>query len=315
MKPLTVSDQPPFISISQTRINRFIITALEQQAPRQQTDYYTNNDYSITTLIGLHQAIGYCLHNGGKRLRPSLVYATAQINQQTIPSDCDWLAAALECLHSYSLVHDDLPAMDNDALRRGKPTCHIAYDEATAILVGDALQALAFEWLTRLENTPAPVQIQLIQLLSRAVGMHGMVGGQHLDLKAEQRALNLPALQSMHQRKTGALIRTSVLAAAHLIALPSQTIATLDTVGQNLGLAFQICDDILDIESNTATLGKPNGSDDKNHKATYPQLMGLSHAKHHMQQLTEQTMRLLEQINGDTTALQEIAAFTVNRVY
>ncbi len=237
----------------------------------------------------LNEAMQYSLLNGGKRLRPILVYQACKLLGGSI-EQADNAACAIEAIHSYSLVHDDLPAMDDDDLRRGKPTCHIKFDEATAILAGDALLTLAFELLSCDDSLQSPViKLKMIQTLATASGDLGMVDGQAFDLGSVGKALTLEQLQSMHGAKTGALIR----AALRLGALASNnatpdSLTALDQYGVAIGLAFQIQDDILDIEGSTEQLGKPQGSDLERDKPTYPALMGLEASKVWLEELVEQ---------------------------
>lgn len=257
----------------------------------------------------------YSLLNGGKRIRPCLTYVTGEILGAN-PDDLDLVAAAVECIHSYSLIHDDLPAMDDDDLRRGKLTCHIAYDEATAILAGDALQTFAFEILSsnRFKAISAQQQVMLIANLARASGLKGMCGGQALDISATNRVINLDQLEKIHQLKTGALLTSAITMGA--ICAPKATpeiLHHLNVFGENIGLAFQVQDDILDIEGDTATLGKPQGSDLEANKSTYPALLGLEQAKLKSQQLYENALNALAKIPEDTTLLAQLAAYIVSR--
>ncbi len=223
-------------------------------------------------------AIEYTLLNGGKRMRPKLVYATAQSTGLDL-NTADHIAAAIEMVHAYSLIHDDLPAMDDDDLRRGQATCHIVFDEATAILAGDALQALAFETLTHAPIDDAII-VHLIKNLSHAAGTIGMVGGQMLDLEAENQPCTIDELREIHAKKTGALLAACVtmVTACHP-ELPSKLQQHYQQFAQNFGLAYQITDDIIDVTSDTQTLGKPAQSDIKNNKSTYPSLLGLAQAR------------------------------------
>ncbi len=253
----------------------------------------------------LHEAMRYTTLNAGKRLRPILVYTTGHCFNATLPQ-LDPAAIAIELIHCYSLVHDDLPAMDDDDLRRGKPSCHKQFDEATAILVGDALQALAFELLSTAPGTPQ--SLALIHTLAHASGSQGMVAGQSLDMLASNETTSLPALQAIHRLKTGALfsaaIRMGALAAG---VCDDATLQLLTTFSQHLGLAFQIRDDILDVEATTQTLGKTSGKDQTQHKATYPALLGLDGAK---TQLTEQITQAKDCLHllsaHDTQQLSEL---------
>ncbi|WAR45698.1 (2E,6E)-farnesyl diphosphate synthase [Methylomonas rapida] len=265
----------------------------------------------------LHQAMRYSVLNGGKRTRPLLTYATGQalgLSEDLL----DAPACAVEFIHVYSLIHDDLPAMDNDDLRRGKPTCHKAYDEATAILAGDALQALAFEILA---NDPgitvdATARLKMITALTRASGSQGMVGGQAIDLGSVGRKLTLPELENMHIHKTGALIRASVnLAALSKPDLDPCVAKKLDHYAKCIGLSFQVKDDILDIEADTATLGKTQGKDIDNDKPTYPALLGMAGAKQKAQELHEQAVESLTGFGSEADLLRELSLYIIERTH
>ena len=263
--------------------------------------------------VHLRAAMAYSLLDGGKRVRPILAYAAGEA-LGAAAADLDACAAALECIHVYSLIHDDLPAMDDDALRRGKPTCHIAYGEATAILAGDALQALAFELLAAHEFAPGVNRVALIRGLARAAGAAGMCGGQAVDLDATGKSLNLSELEQMHRCKTGALIVAAVALGA--LCAPSASEAeraALATYAGALGLAFQVQDDILDIESDTATLGKPQGSDLAQGKITYPALLGLPGAKAKAAELIEQALQAVSALPYNTAFLRDFAAYLIRR--
>ena len=263
----------------------------------------------------LRSAMRYSLFNGGKRVRPILVYAAARSIQPNIDlALLDPVAAAIECLHSYSLVHDDLPAMDDDDLRRGKPTCHKAYNEATAILAGDGLQALAFEYLTRTRFS-AEIQIQLIKSLAWGSGADGMVLGQAIDLAAVDQTLNLQQLETMHRHKTGALIRSAIAMGAIAAGANSQALKDLDNYAAAIGLAFQVQDDILDVTSDTATLGKQQGADIAHNKPTYVSLLGLDQAKIKAQDLYQEALSALEPFGDSARELQQLAAYIVGRHY
>ena len=235
----------------------------------------------------LHSAMRYAVLGGGKRMRPLLIYATGETLGLS-PDKLDGPAAAVEIIHAYSLIHDDLPAMDDDALRRGRPTCHIAYDEATAILAGDALQVLAFSILTEdkaMTVSPA-VRVEMLRTVANASGSAGMAGGQAIDLAAEGKTLDLAELELMHIYKTGALIRASVLLAAQSAAgLAAEKLTALDRYAKCVGLAFQIRDDILDVEGETEKLGKQAGADSARHKPTYPSILGLERSRHRAMEL------------------------------
>lgn len=262
----------------------------------------------------LQHAMLYSLLNGGKRIRPVLVYLACEFCGGSA-DQADLPAAAIEMVHSYSLVHDDLPAMDNDELRRGKPTCHIAFDEATAILAGDALLTSAFELLSQPGDLYHPTQqLAMIQCLSQAAGERGMVQGQAFDLSHVGKALTLEALQQMHALKTGALI-TAALELGALAANsenPDQLTA-LRQFGQHIGLAFQVKDDLLDIEADTSTLGKPSGSDQARNKPTYPSLLGLEPCKALLEQLLQQAEATLEPFGEKATPLLQLADYIVRR--
>lgn len=257
----------------------------------------------------LQEALHYSLLNGGKRLRPLLVYATAQALGASWES-CDRPAMAVELIHAYSLVHDDLPAMDDDDLRRGRATCHKAFDEATAILVGDALQTLAFQVLVDSEQ---PAALLMIKTLAEASGCQGMVGGQMLDLEAEGQQLTLEQLEKLHSHKTGALIRCAVRLGGLAAEAPAATLEKLDAYAAALGLAFQVQDDLLDIKGDAATLGKNTGADALHDKATYPGLLGLEGAEHKALDLIQQAKSSLETLPGDWTALLELADWCIER--
>lgn len=264
----------------------------------------------------LSAAMRYSVLNNGKRLRPLLVYAVGEALQTPI-AKLNAAAVSVELIHCYSLIHDDLPAMDDDDLRRGLPSCHKAFDEATAILAGDALQALAFEVLCDPELNPVPTEqrLAMIQALARASGAAGMVLGQALDLASENQDIGLSELITLHRHKTGALFNACVelgfLASSHTI--DQKLHQQLQDFGKNLGLAFQIQDDILDVTSDTATLGKPAGSDQKLNKATFPSLLGLetaqSQADHYLQQAIESIASLGEHAN----TLRNLAIHVKNR--
>ncbi len=265
----------------------------------------------------LLDAMRYSLLLGGKRVRPFLVYSVGQMLGAN-PVDLDGPAAAIECLHTYSLIHDDLPAMDDDDLRRGKPTCHKAFDEATAILAGDALQALAFELVANhpYEQVSLPAQLELVKQLAVHSGYNGMCGGQAIDLAHTDKAMTLAALENMHQLKTGALIETSVRF-GWLCSGKSDVneLTALITYARALGLAFQVQDDILDIEGDTATLGKPQGSDLEANKATYPKLLGLDAAKAKAQMLLAEAKQALSVLPYDTSELSAFAHYVIARSF
>ncbi|CAA9889239.1 geranyltranstransferase [Candidatus Methylobacter favarea] len=263
----------------------------------------------------LHQAMRYSVLDGGKRTRPLLTYCTGK-TLGIAPESLDGPACAVEFIHVYSLIHDDLPAMDNDDLRRGKATCHVAFDEATAILTGDALQALAFEILANDPSITASAEsrMKMITALAKAGGSQGMVGGQAIDLDSVGTQLTLPELENMHIHKTGALIRTSVNMATLAKADLDPVIATkLDNYAKCIGLSFQVQDDILDEESDTATLGKTQGKDKDNNKPTYPALLGLSGAKQKALELHEKAMDNLSIFGTEADLLRDLSLYIIQR--
>ena len=263
----------------------------------------------------LHAAQRYAVLGGGKRLRPLLVYCTGEALGVAVDA-LDAPAAAVELIHSYSLIHDDLPAMDDDDLRRGRPTTHRAFDEATAILAGDALQVLAFSLLARdrAAGVSSESRLKMIQILAEASGTAGMAGGQALDLFAVGRGLDLAELEAMHRLKTGALIRASVLlAAACAPDLTSLEWQALDGYSQDIGLAFQIQDDILDVEGNTLDLGKTVGADAARDKPTYPSILGLETAKTRARELQRRACDRLALFGERTRILTWLASYVVDR--
>jgi farnesyl diphosphate synthase len=263
----------------------------------------------------LHAAQRYAVLGGGKRLRPLLVYFTGEaLNVSAALLDAP--AAAVELIHSYSLVHDDLPAMDDDDLRRGQPTTHRAFDEATAILAGDALQVLAFSLLSRdrTEGIPWEARLKMIQILADASGTAGMAGGQAIDLAAVGRDLTLEQLEAMHRLKTGALIRASVLmAAACAPDLSADAWDALEGYSQDIGLAFQIQDDILDIEGKTEEIGKTSGADAARAKPTYPSVLGLVAAKSRARELRERASERLAPLGEQANVLDWLASYVIER--
>jgi farnesyl diphosphate synthase len=263
----------------------------------------------------LHAALRYSVLGSGKRLRPILVYATGEALGAAL-ARLDAPATAVELIHAYSLVHDDLPAMDDDDLRRGRPTCHRAFDEATAILAGDALQVLAFHILacdSAFADEPA-VRAHLIELLADASGTDGMAGGQALDLAAVGRKLTIAELEDIHRRKTGALIRASVLMGAAVAAeRDTERLARLRYFGDCIGLAFQIQDDILDVEGDPATLGKSIGADRAKDKPTYPSVAGMAQAKIRCRELHAQAVAALVDFGAGAEILRWLADFVIER--
>ncbi len=289
-------------------------------------DYYQAriNDYLANILDGLQvndpqllAAMRYGLLIGGKRMRPYLAYITGECigaNQ----SDLDGVAAALECIHAYSLLHDDLPAMDDDDLRRGQPTCHKAFDEATAILAGDSLQTLAFDILANHPFSSAmdSNRLQLFQQLVKATGYEGMCGGQALDLAATNQTISLESLETLHQLKTGALLKASVLMAAECNPdVLECDKAHLAEYAHYIGLAYQVRDDIIDITSTEMQLGKPSGSDIASNKSTYPALLGLTGAQKKADDLYQQALQALACLSYNTDNLSEFATFIIRRTH
>ena len=259
----------------------------------------------------LHQAMRYAC-DGGKRLRALLVYAAGEALGVT-PEKLDAPACAVELIHAYSLVHDDLPAMDDDDLRRGRPTVHKAYDEATGILVGDGLQTLAFAVLADEPSLQPAQRLRMVSVLAGASGSLGMVGGQAVDIASENQRISLEALQSLHARKTGALILASLqLAAAAADAAPA-ALEALETYGRHIGLAFQIQDDVLDETASTETLGKTAGKDLAQHKSTYPSLLGLDGARQRAAALFEEAREVVGRLPGGGGALVWLADFIEGR--
>ncbi len=264
----------------------------------------------------LHEAMRYAVLGGGKRMRPILVYATGQALDYT-GSRLDAPACAVELIHAYSLVHDDLPAMDDDDLRRGRPTCHRAYDEPTAILVGDALQSRAFELLAEGEGDDAPApaaRAGMVQTLARAAGSRGMVGGQAIDLASVGRRLDAAELEDMHIHKTGALIRASVQLGA-LASGPAcaATRDALDRYAKCVGLAFQIHDDVLDVEGDAEDLGKEQGADAARDKPTYPSILGLRQSRELAERLAGDAIDALDGLGSGADVLRGLAAYCIQR--
>ena len=258
----------------------------------------------------LISAMRYSVLNGGKRLRPILAYLTAELND-TEAEYMDTLASSLELIHCYSLIHDDLPAMDDDELRRGNPTTHKKFDEATAILAGDALQPLAFELISTIKTTDRN-KVQMINSLSKACGYLGMVGGQIKDINSNQ-IKDVESLDSMHSEKTGRLIQASIETAGILSGLSPSDIESLKEYGGKIGLAFQIQDDIIDIESPASVSGKDQGSDIGKDKTTYPSLVGLEASKVKAQELSNDAKKILQPINKNTDNLDKLADYIVSR--
>ena len=262
----------------------------------------------------LFEAMRYSVFNGGKRMRPALCFAAAEAVSAS-DSNTTCVAAAVEMIHAYSLIHDDLPAMDDDDLRRGVPTCHIKFDEATAILAGDALQSLAFKQLSELD-LPASVSLQLVALLADLAGCNGMVTGQAVDLASTGKQLTADELTYMHNHKTGALIEASVLMGAMATnQVSNEQLEALKKYSRAIGLAFQIQDDILDVESSTEQLGKSQGSDSDNNKATYTSILGIEMARSEAERLYQHSLEALYLFGDSAQSLRSLAQFIVHRSF
>ncbi len=265
----------------------------------------------------LHEAMRYSVLGGGKRIRPALLFATAKTLGLT-EDQVEAAACAIELIHVYSLVHDDLPAMDDDDLRRGRPTCHKAFDEATAVLVGDALQPLAFQLLARdpaLPTSPA-IRLRLVDMLSEASGTFGMAGGQAIDLQVQGQRLDIAQVEDMHARKTGAIIRASVLMAAACVAdLDSRSFDALNQYATAIGLAFQIQDDLLDVLGDVSTLGKATGADRERDKPTHPSIIGIEASQERVHLLHGQALASLETFGERAAPLRSLADWLLSRRY
>jgi farnesyl diphosphate synthase len=264
----------------------------------------------------LHQAMRYAVLGGGKRVRPLLAFAAGEITGAD-PARTEIVACAVECLHAYSLVHDDLPCMDDDVLRRGKPTCHIEYDEATALLVGDSLQSLAYQLLAehRLADEPG-VQLEMVRTLAVASGSRGMAGGQAIDLASVGASLSLPELEHMHVHKTGALIRAAVILGARCgRPLAPEQLRSLERYAKCIGLAFQVVDDVLDREGSTVTLGKTAGKDAAGNKPTYVSVLGAARARDLAEELRADAVSSLQGLGAGARRLADLADFIVLRKF
>jgi geranylgeranyl pyrophosphate synthase len=302
-----------------------MITRASEEAFAQRLDYYRSRvDRKLADVLGptrevpqrLLDAMRYSVLGGGKRIRPLLVYASGEL-VGVAEEILDAIGAAVELIHAYSLVHDDLPAMDDDDLRRGRPTTHRQFDEATAILAGDALQALAFEVLAadaKLGANPG-AQVSVLAWLARAAGPAGMVGGQALDMAAEGQRVDERGLERIHRGKTGALIRASIMMPSELGGLSSAERASLDVFASDIGLVFQIRDDLLEIEQDTATLGKNAGSDSGNDKSTYPSVLGVEGARRRAAETHEHAVGALRALGPRSDGLLWLSEFILNRSY
>lgn len=301
-----------------------IARAPEDQFAARLAHYRHRVDSKLDSVLGqgseiparLLEAMRYSVLGGGKRVRPLLVYAGGELVGAD-ESMLDAIAASVELIHAYSLVHDDLPAMDDDDLRRGRPTTHRQFDEATAILAGDGLQTLAFEILatdSRLAARP-DAQSRIIAWLARASGPAGMVGGQALDMAAEGQRLDEAGLERIHRGKTGALIRAAIMMPSELGNLTAEQRANLDVFARDIGLVFQIRDDLLEVEQDTATLGKNAGSDASNEKSTYPSTLGLEGARRRAAETHERAIAALEALGPRSRGLYWLSEFILNRSY
>jgi farnesyl diphosphate synthase len=264
----------------------------------------------------LHQAMRYCVLGGGKRVRPLLAFAAGELAGAD-PARVEVVAAAVEMIHAYSLAHDDMPCMDDDVLRRGRPTCHVEYDEATALLAGDALQPLAFQIMA--EHTiadSAAEQIDMLRMLALASGSRGMAGGQAIDLASVGETLSLPELEFMHIHKTGALIRAAVVLGARCgCGLEAERLERLERYAKTIGLAFQVVDDVLDCAASTATLGKTAGKDAAQEKPTYVSILGLARARALAEELRVEAHAALSSFGSAALRLRELADFVVLRKF
>jgi geranylgeranyl pyrophosphate synthase len=302
-----------------------MITRAAKDAFAERLDYYRSRvDTKLADVLRagrgiperLDEAMRYSVLGGGKRVRPLLVYASGELAGAEAEA-LDALAAAVELIHAYSLVHDDLPAMDDDDLRRGRPTTHKQFDEATAILAGDGLQALAFEVLATdpaLTSVPER-QIKIVAWLARAAGPAGMVGGQVLDMAAEGRRLDERGLEQIHRRKTGELIRAAIMMPAELGSFSAAERERLDTFARDIGLVFQIRDDLLEVEQDTATLGKSAGSDASNDKSTYPSTLGIEGARQRAAATQQHAVDALQTLGEKSRGLLWLSDFILNRAY
>jgi len=263
----------------------------------------------------LYQAMRYSVFNGGKRVRPALCFAAAEAISASDDNTVK-IAAAVEMIHAYSLIHDDLPAMDDDDLRRGVPTCHIQFDEATAILAGDGLHSLAFKQLTNLTGITASINLEIIAILSDLAGCNGMVTGQAVDLESTGTQLSVEELNYMHTHKTGALIEASVVMGAMATNQADEAqVNALRSYARAIGLAFQIQDDILDVESSTEQLGKSQGSDSDNNKSTYTSILGIEKAKSEAERLYQESLEALSPFDDKAEPLRALAKFIVHRSF
>lgn len=300
-----------------------MITRAPEQSFTERPDHYRERvDARLTQILAaakdspqrLRDAMEYSVLGAGKRIRPLLVYATGELFELD-EALLDPIAAAVELVHAYSLVHDDLPSMDDDDLRRGRPTTHRAFDEATAILAGDALQALAFDVVSddrQLTELPA-AQVRIVARLAKAIGPSGMAGGQALDIEAERVAVDERALEEIHRRKTGELIRASIMMPSELTEVATEDLERLDAFGRDIGIVFQIRDDLLEVEHDTATLGKSAGSDQHNEKSTYPSILGTQGAAKRASELYDRAIENLAALGHGSAALRWVSDYIISR--
>ncbi|MCY9545369.1 polyprenyl synthetase family protein [Lysinibacillus xylanilyticus] len=283
---------------------------IESNIPQVEAEMFALVE-KIDAPVNLKESMLYSLKAGGKRIRPLFVLAVLELYNKNL-KDGLTVGSVVEVIHTYSLIHDDLPSMDNDDFRRGKPTNHKVYGEALATLAGDALNTLAFGILARMDVS-AEKRIELVNLLSKAAGAEGMVGGQVLDMEGEKRQLNLAELEHVHVNKTGALLRFSIEAGAVLADVTQENRETLKEYAHHIGLAFQIQDDILDIEGTTEELGKTAGKDVASDKSTYPALLSLDGAKEKLTEHYQHAINALDKLEVDSSLLREFAAYIVHR--
>jgi geranylgeranyl diphosphate synthase type II len=270
---------------------------------------------AATVPASIHGAMRHSVFAGGKRLRPVLAIQAAAAVAGKVPEGIGNLGAAIEMLHTYSLIHDDLPALDNDDLRRGKPTCHVAFGEAIAILAGDALQTQAYEVLANLVSTcPPAAVVEIIRLIAQATGtVDGMIGGQVLDLEGEHQKPTPALVEAIHRAKTGALIRVSVVAGGIFAGATNDQVARLDIFGRKAGLAFQIIDDVLDVTQNSEQLGKTAGKDLASDKATWPAVFGLEQSRRDAERLITEAFAAIESFGAQADGLKAVAQYLVER--
>ncbi|MDL1968339.1 MAG: polyprenyl synthetase family protein [Deltaproteobacteria bacterium] len=295
-RPASSFDLNSYLILKRKKVNAFINEIL-------------NNAANSSRIV---QAMHYSLMAGGKRVRPILCIAASE----AVGGNADGVlpaACALEMIHTYSLIHDDLPAMDNDDLRRGKPTCHVAFDEATAILSGDALLTLAFRILSSINLINSSNWLKVIHKISFAAGHNGMIGGQMRDIASENTLLSLKELEDMHSLKTGALIEASIFSGALLGGGNQKQLDQLEIYAKNIGLAFQVTDDILNIEGDPAVMGKAAGTDNARGKSTYPSIMGLGKSKEFAKKLLHNALQALDNFDNNSNSLRAIARYIIER--